>query len=88
MEKEFEIVNKEKKFLSTDQTRTFYSPEQRKKILKELLQENSQITVYDYLEALNFRVSKRVAQLDLANTKMLKRQGFTKDRVYIRSKAS
>lgn len=62
--------------------KTLIPPEQRRQILKELLEKNPQITVSDYIEALNYNIHRRQAERDLDTYDNLKKIGFTRNRIY------
>ncbi len=55
----------------------------RKNILIEMLKLHKKITVNDYLSKLNFAITKRTAERDLAQLKGIKKIGVTKGAFYI-----
>ena len=81
------MINKASQKLSAGEFhRTEIDADRRELILKTLLQEKNRITINDYLEALEWKVSRRVAQKDLKISPVLKARGKTRARFYIRKK--
>lgn len=72
------LVNK----ASRAKPHTLVSSENRRRLLHELMQGRSRITVKDYQTALEHRVSKRQAELDLSREKRLRPFGNTRGRFY------
>jgi len=68
--------------LDTKKTPTRLKAPQRKMILDKLLLEMTSVKVTDYLQALNFGASRRVAEMDLKAHKDLKPIGYTRSRIY------
>lgn len=72
------LVNKTSRF----DHRTVVPPEIRRRLLCELMEKQSRITVSDYRTVLDQRVSRRQAELDLAREKRLMPVGNTRGRFY------
>ncbi len=62
---------------------SLYSAVSRRNILLSLFHHKKRITIKDYLEALEYSVSKRQAERDLSSFKLVRRQGKTKGCSYI-----
>lgn len=62
--------------------KTLISSEQRKQILRDLISVKSEITVTDYIEALDQKVHIRQAERDLSESDILNKTGFTRNRIY------
>ena len=69
--------------LKTKSQAALYSPSSRKNILLSLFQSKKRITINDYIEALQYSVSKRQAERDLSTLKYIRKQGKTKGCSYI-----
>lgn len=63
-------------------SRTLLSPETRRRLLHELMEGRERITVGDYQLALDYRVSRRQAEIDLSREKRLSPVGNTRGRFY------
>lgn len=64
------------------QPRTVIHRKTRSRILEDLIKNTGTITVSDYMEALDNKVTRRQAQRDLCCHPMLHSSGFTRGRVY------
>lgn len=82
------LVNKAQKKAETGEIgRTEISPPCRKKILTELSKKKQRLVLRDYLEALDWKVSRRVAQKDLQSEPSLIPRGNSRARFYVRRRA-
>jgi hypothetical protein len=62
--------------------KTQLGPTERKRVLSDLLVDKTEITVNEYLQALNGYVHRRQAERDLQSAKELRASGYTRGRVY------
>lgn len=65
-----------------NQNKTLISQAQRKQVLEELMSKKKEITVNDYIDALNKNIHRRQAERDLSDHKGLRKIGFTRTRIY------
>ena len=77
------LLNKGREKLKNETLKSELSSQVRQTILNDLLKTKDRITVLDYLEALDFRIQRRLAQLDLSQDSRLKAVGSTRARFFV-----
>jgi|GEM_PF-1593895 len=80
------MINKAQKW--TDQaTRTFVKPDERRKVLDQLIRKRERIETRDYLQELNGLVSRRQAEIDLSLHPQLVKRGRTRGAFWVKKRS-